>query len=378
LIGADQDWSETDANQRLTSYRNLWPGEYRFEVRAAPRNGRWGQSTLSMPVIVAAQWWQTWQALAAALLMLALGVHAMLRWRTHSLRQRQRELSALVEERTRELSLAKERAEDALKQLQGAQKQLVAAEKMASLGQLVAGVAHEINTPIGIALTAASHLEELAAEATHKLDAKTVTRSDLLRWQQEIGEASRLIVGSLQRAGTLVASFKQVSVDQSSGQRRRFRLEEFLREVQTSLQPSLRRTPHQLEIDCPKDIELDSYPGALFQIITNLVNNAVLHAYPDGRAGTLRIVANSRADQLELVFADDGVGMSPEIARRAFDPFFTTRRGSGGSGLGLHVVHNLVTQLLGGEIELLTTPGAGCTVRMQMPLTAPVAPTASE
>jgi signal transduction histidine kinase/ligand-binding sensor domain-containing protein len=377
LAGADRGWTETDATQRLTTYRNLWPGPYTFEVRAAPRNGRWGE-TFALPISVAAQWWQTWQALAIALLLLATAAHALLRWRTRALRQRQFELSALIDERTRELSLAKERAEDTLLRLEGTQKQLVAAEKMASLGQLVAGVAHEINTPIGIALTAASHLEELASEAQHKLDDNKVTRGDLVRWKQEIGEASRLIVGSLQRAGTLVASFKQVSVDQSSGQRRRFRLQEFLREVHTSLQPGLRRTPHRLEIDCAADIELDSYPGALFQIITNLVNNTVMHAFPDGRAGTMRIVAGARAGWLELVYADDGIGMSEEVSRRAFDPFFTTRRGTGGSGLGLHVVHNLVTQLLGGEIELLTTAGAGCTVQMRIPQAAPVAPTASE
>jgi signal transduction histidine kinase/ligand-binding sensor domain-containing protein len=378
LAGADEAWTETDSTQRLTTYRNLWPGQYRFEVRAATRNGRWGAAALSLPITVAAPWWQTWPAVLLALVALALGAHAMLRWRTRALRQRQLELSALIEQRTRELSLAKERAEDTLLRLEGTQKQLVAAEKMASLGQLVAGVAHEINTPIGIALTAASHLEELASEAQNKLDDNRVTRGDLVRWKQEIGEASRLIVGSLQRAGTLVASFKQVSVDQSSGQRRRFRLQEFLREVHTSLQPGLRRTPHRLEIECTADIELDSYPGALFQIITNLVNNAVMHAFTDGRTGTMRIVASSRAGRLELVFADDGAGMSAEIARRAFDPFFTTRRGSGGSGLGLHVVHNLVTQLLGGEIELLTTPGAGCTVRMRMPLEAPSLPMTSE
>jgi signal transduction histidine kinase/ligand-binding sensor domain-containing protein len=378
LAGADKGWTETDATQRLTTYRNLWPGQYVFEVRAAPRTGHWSRATLALPITVAAEWWQTWQATAAALLLLASAAYLLLRWRTRSLHQRQLELSALVEERTRELSLAKERAEETLQQLKGTQKQLVAAEKMASLGQLVAGVAHEINTPIGIALTAASHLDELASEAQHKLDDNRVTRSDLVRWKQDIGEASRLIVGSLQRAGTLVASFKQVSVDQSSGQRRRFRLEEFLREVQTSLQPGLRRTAHRLELDCAADIELDSYPGALFQIITNLVNNAVMHAFPEGRTGTMRIVAGARAGWLELVFADDGVGMSDEVSRRAFDPFFTTRRGSGGSGLGLHVVHNLVTQLLGGEIELLTTAGAGCTVRIRIPLAAPMAPMTNE
>jgi signal transduction histidine kinase len=280
-------------------------------------------------------------------------------------------LETLVERRTHELLQAKSGAEHALVELKGAQRQLVAAEKMASLGQLVAGVAHEINTPVGIAITAASHLQELAAEGNAKLAENRLTRTDLARWKEEVEEASRLILGSLTRAGTLIASFKQVSVDQSSGQRRRFRLREFLGEVQTALQPTLRRTPHQLAVYCDDRIELDSYPGALFQILTNLINNTIMHAFAEGQTGQMRVDAAIANGVVELRFSDDGRGMEKDVERRAFDPFFTTRRGSGGSGLGLHVVHNLVTQLLAGDIELKTAPGAGTTFVLRFPAVAP-------
>lgn len=359
LLGLDQDWTEVDAGQRIASYNNLWPGSYQLQVRSRANGLDWSANMLSLPVTVDPAWWQRpISSVAGVLLLLALIALGM-RWRTRKVQARAVALEALVERRTRELSLAKSGAEDALTDLRGAQKQLVAAEKMASLGQLVAGIAHEINTPIGIAITAASHLDELARQGNVKLAENRFTRSDLSRWKSDVADAARLISSSLDRAGALVASFKQVSVDQSSGQRRRFLLDDFLREVQTTLSPGLRRTPHTLVCDCPERIELDSYPGALFQILSNLINNAQMHAFAEGQAGHMWIGAQTQGEQVLLRFSDDGRGMQDDIAAHAFDPFFTTRRGSGGSGLGLHVVHNLITQLLGGEIELRTKPRQG-------------------
>lgn len=373
LVGLDEDWIETDAAQRSASYHNLWPGDYRLEVRARSRNGPWGDAMLTVPVAVIATWWQTPLALGLMLLGLLLSTYAGVRLRTLQMRRRAVELEALVERRTSELSQAKEKAEGALAELKGTQRQLVAAEKMASLGQLVAGVAHEINTPVGIAITAASHLEELAREGSGKLADNRLSKSDLNRWKNEVEESSRLILASLLRAGTLIASFKQVSVDQQSDQRRRFGLKAFLNEVQTTLTPTLRRTRHRLVIDCPEEIELDSYPGALFQILTNLVNNALLHAFDTEIPGQMQIQARSDGERLTLVFSDDGRGMDAQTALRAFDPFFTTRRGGGGSGLGLHIVHNLVTQLLAGEIELHTAPGQGTRFTMRFARKTPEA-----
>ena len=370
LLGLDEHWIATEASQRVASYHNLWPGSYQLQVRAQTRNGKVNEAMM-LPLTVIAAWWQTPLAAVIAVLLLVALILAGVRLRVVQIGRRAQALEALVERRTRELSQAKSGAEEALIELKGAQRQLVAAEKMASLGQLVAGVAHEINTPVGIAITAASHLQELAAQGSAKMAENKLTRGDLLRWKQEVEDAARLILNSLMRAGTLIASFKQVSVDQSSGQRRRFRLSEFLGEVNTTLLPTLRRSPHQLQIDCAADIELDSYPGALFQIQTNLINNALMHAFDDDAPGQMRIEARAKGDQLELRFSDNGRGMDANVARRAFDPFFTTRRGSGGSGLGLHVIHNLVTQLLGGDIELTTAPGQGAQFLIRIPLRAP-------
>ncbi|MBL8242596.1 MAG: hypothetical protein JNL89_00305, partial [Rhodanobacteraceae bacterium] len=372
LVGLDDEWIETDATQRLASFHNLWPGDYRLQVRARTRSAAWSVP-LSFPVKVVPAWWQTPLALVIGLLLLLLAAWGLVRLRTLRMRQRARELEALVEMRTHELSQAKERAEQALAELKGAQRQLVAAEKMASLGQLVAGVAHEINTPIGIAVTAASHLQDVTREGTSKLSEGRFTRNELGEWKSEIDTSARLVLSSLERAGTLITSFKQVSVDQSSGQRRRFQLNQFLDEVRHALNPTIRRTPHTLEIDCAAGIELDSYPGALFQILTNLINNAIIHAFTPERPGRMRVAARVEDDQLELSFSDDGRGMEASVAARAFDPFFTTRRGSGGSGLGLHVVHNLVTQLLAGQIQLRTEPGRGSEFVLRFRLRTPEA-----
>jgi signal transduction histidine kinase/ligand-binding sensor domain-containing protein len=376
LVGLEQEWIDVEASQRIASYHNLWPRDYRLEVRAQTRNGEWSE-ILGLPVEVVAAWWQRPLALLLGVFLLGALIVAGVRLRTLQMRRRALILEALVERRTHELSQAKSGAEHALVELKGAQKQLVVAEKMASLGQLVAGVAHEINTPVGIAITAASHLQELAAEGNAKLADNRLTRADLVRWKHEVEQAARLILGSLTRAGALIASFKQVSVDQSSGQRRRFRLGEFLVEVQTALQPTLRRTPHQLTIACDPRIELDSYPGAMFQILTNLINNAIMHAFGEDQVGQMQVEATLDGALVEMRFSDDGRGMETDVARRAFDPFFTTRRGSGGSGLGLHVVHNLVTQLLAGDIELRTDSGQGTTFVLRFPAVTPEAARAS-
>lgn len=371
LAGYEEAWVAAEAGVRIASYNNLWPGDYRLQVRARGRTGAWGAKPLELAVRVRPRWWQTVFTPIIGFVLLGLVILGVSSLRTRRLARREQILRALVDQRTVELSQAKSRAESALAELQGAQTQLVAAEKMASLGQLVAGVAHEINTPIGIALTAASHLEDIAKTGRAALESGQLSKQALARWQSDSAEAMRLVRTSLERAAVLVASFKQVSVDQSSEQRRQFELQPFLREIVTALAPSLKHTPHRLELECPEAIVLDTYPGALFQIITNLVNNAVLHAFPKPRAGHMSLRAKPLdAQMLELCFSDDGVGMAAATAQRAFDPFFTTRRGEGGSGLGLHVVHNLVYQLLGGSIELSSELGLGTKVLIRIPLQA--------
>jgi signal transduction histidine kinase/ligand-binding sensor domain-containing protein len=371
LQGFDRAWLSADANHRVAAYSNLWPGGYLLEIEGSNRIGQFGAEPLQIPIRVLPAWWQSGWFGALLLLVLVAMAYLSVAWRTARIQRRARTLERLVDQRTAELSLQVRRTEQAMAELTGAQDQLVAAEKLASLGQLVAGVSHEINTPIGIALTAASHLNETTREQREKLDHGTLTRTDLAAWQQMTEEASRLILGSLQRAHALIGSFKRVAVDQSSEQRRSFDLREFLDEVQFALQPSYRRSPHALSIECPPGIIVDTYPGALFQILTNFVTNSLMHGFADDQAGHMSIRIEPTARSFVMRYRDDGVGMPDAVARHAFDPFFTTRRGSGGSGLGLHLAYNLATRLLGGRIELNSQPGSGTEFVLTLPRHAP-------
>ena len=255
----------------------------------------------------------------------------------------------------------------ALGQLRETQDHLVQNEKLASLGALVAGIAHEINTPVGIGVTAASTLDSQARALAEKYRTNELKKSDLETFLGAAQESSQIILRNLQRAADLVHSFKQVAVDQASGERRRFVLRTYLDEILLSLAPKLKRTPHEIVIDCGGDVMPDSYPGALAQVLTNLIGNSLVHAFPDGRKGRIHIRARDEDGFVQLDYSDDGVGMSPEHLRRIFDPFFTTKRGQGGSGLGMHIVYNLVTQMLGGHIEAHSSEGGGLHVQLRFP-----------
>lgn len=285
-----------------------------------------------------------------------------------------RELESRVCQRTEALDRSNSELQAALTGLQQAQGQLVHAEKMAALGNLVAGVAHEINTPLGIGVTAASHLESETKQLGAALEDGTLTREDLQRFRQTALESAQLILRNLMRADKLVRSFKQVAVDQSSEQRRPFDLAVYLQEVVTSLNPALKKTPHRIELQADAPLLLDSYPGAVYQIVANLVVNALLHAFDDSRPGTIAVSARRYGDNVVLDIRDDGCGMSEEVRARIFEPFYTTRRGEGGSGLGLHIVWNLATQLLGGSIDCESAPGTGALFRLRFPAKAPAAP----
>jgi len=258
-----------------------------------------------------------------------------------------------------------------IEELRRTQVELIENEKMASLGRLVAGVAHEINTPLGIGITAASHLEVTFAAIERILgeDVPANLRAALAGARRCV----ELVMSNLGKAGQLVKSFKQVAVDQSDEVRRRVVVRRYLEEVLASLHPRLKSTPHRIELDCPADIELDTFPGALYQIAANLVLNALMHAFDSDRPGLVRINASVHGETLEMIFADDGKGMSEEIRQRAFEPFFTTRRGSGGTGLGLHLVYNLVTQVLRGTIACSSSPGHGTQFTIRVPLIASAA-----
>ena len=261
--------------------------------------------------------------------------------------------------------------ETTLDALRRAQDNLVEARKMAALGSLVAGIAHEVNTPTGLALTAVTHLRALTAEILEKFRAGTMKRSDLDRYLGQADEDGSHIEVNVARAAELIRSFKQVAVDQTSQERRSFALRPYIEAVLFSLRPRLKHLPHRIEVECPAELAMDSYPGALAQILSNLVLNAVIHAFPDGRAGTIRIAARSDGGMVDLSVADDGCGIPAEHLPHIFDPFFTTRRTDGGSGLGLSIVYNLATHALGGEVRCESAVGKGSCFSLRLPCEGP-------
>jgi PAS domain S-box-containing protein len=273
-------------------------------------------------------------------------------------------LEQRVQERTQELRAT-------LVQLTAAQSELVRAEKMSALGSLVAGIAHELNTPIGNSLTVASTLEDNAHRFAGSM-ATGLTRSRLEEFVSSTRQGAGILMRGLQHAAELVSSFKQVAVDQTSLNRRRFDLSATVHEILLTLGPTIRKYDHAVDCDMESGIIMDSYPGPLGQIITNLVNNALIHAFERGQQG--RIVVQARpgpGGTVQLQVSDNGIGIPPDHQTRVFDPFFTTRLGQGGSGLGLNIVYNLVTKTLGGTVHVASTLGQGATFHMVLPCKAP-------
>lgn len=255
---------------------------------------------------------------------------------------------------------------------------LANAGRAETIGQLVAGVAHEVNTPVGICLTAVTHLQEKSAGLRRRFDAGELRRTDMQRFLELCDESSQLIFSNLTRAAELVKSFKQVAADQAHTRRRPFNLRDYLHDIIWSLRPRFAATEHRLAIDCADEIVLDSYPGALWQVVTNLVINSQVHGF--GTApGTIEVrVDRVGPDHIELLYGDDGRGIPGEHLGKVFEPFFTTRHDQGSSGLGLHIVFNLVTGPLGGSIEVRPNRPRGTLFVLRLPLVAPSAPSGNE
>ena len=252
--------------------------------------------------------------------------------------------------------------------LRSAQRQLVEAEKMAALGSLVAGISHEVNTPLGISITAVTTMAAATEELKEQYALGPFRRSAFDGYLRIVTESNELIVGNLQRVDELMQSFKHVAVDQITSDRRTFYLRQYLEEVVRSLEPKLRAGRHTIHIAVDEDLRLVSYPGAFAQIITNLVINSLVHGYLGRQEGKLYIGAQRQGDRLHLQYRDDGMGIAAEHLGRIYEPFFTTARDRGGTGLGLHIVYNLVTQRLKGFIRHESTPAQGVTFFLDLPL----------
>jgi PAS domain S-box-containing protein len=273
-----------------------------------------------------------------------------------------------------EIRAARDAAEAALQHLKETQNSLIEAEKLAALGRLVAGVAHEINNPVGTSLTVASALERKTALFAAEAARGNLKRSSLNEFLKISREASAQLVTNLNRAAEMIQSFKQVATDRNYSSQRIIDLAALTEQVAMSLRPGLGKKNLTLNVDCQPELVINSYPGPYGQVLTNLFLNSVTHAFADGRRGAIGItVRASGKDNVEIIFSDDGCGMSEDIRRKAFDPFFTTRRDQGSTGLGLHIVHSIVTNYLGGRLTLESEPGKGTTIQLILPRVAPAA-----
>ncbi|MDF2633604.1 MAG: ATP-binding region ATPase domain protein [Pelosinus sp.] len=283
------------------------------------------------------------------------------------IRQFNRALENQVFERTKALEDTNSALRQTLEDLHQARRHLVESEKMALLGELVAGIAHEINTPVGNGITASSHLAVMTGEFNQKFLDSQMKKSDLETYLESCNKVSKIISSNLERAAELIRSFKKVAVDQLVEERRNFDLREYIQDVLTSLNPQLKKTQHKINVTCPENIIVYWYPGAFWQIISNMLNNSILHAYDLEEAGTITIAISYEDGMITLTYADDGKGMEPEVQKKIFEPFFTTRRGTGGTGLGMHIVYNLVVFKMKGTIECTSQLGSGTVFTIKLP-----------
>lgn len=275
-----------------------------------------------------------------------------------------RNLEQKVAERTTQLQTS-------LQNLQNTQSALVERERLASLGGLVAGVAHEINTPVGVAMTAVTHLTYLTHNLTEALQNNSLSKSGLQKFIAELDESALIVLKNLERAAEQIRSFKMVAVDQSNEEARQFFLLEYLQSVVLSLRPQLKKGQHQVLLDIPADLTLTSFPGIYSQIFTNLMMNSLIHGFAAQLAGEIRIQAQIQGQYLQINYYDNGKGIDPRIKPKLWDPFVTTNRQQGGSGLGTYILYNLITQGLQGRIDLVEDVPKGVHFAILIPL-APV------
>lgn len=257
---------------------------------------------------------------------------------------------------------------ESMETLKMAKDQLVESERMASLGGLVAGIAHDVNTPLGVGVTAASFLQERIKTLQVAYDDKTLTGKTMTSFLSEAQQTTNLLLGNLNRASDLISSFKQVAVDQTSEAERDVDLKLYIQEVIQSLAPSFKKTDHKIEVDCPDNLVVKIAPGAIAQIFTNMIMNSLIHGFDDKTHGLIHIKITQQDDEVTVEYSDDGKGLTEKNLERHFDAFFTTKRGKGGSGLGTHIMYNLVTQTLNGKISATSSEGEGLQYKIQFPI----------
>lgn len=301
------------------------------------------------------------ERLMLAVLVGGLLVSALLSFILLTLIRQRQVVQAEVNEKTRELLQA--------------QDLMVEQEKLAALGGLVAGFSHELNTPIGNSLMGTTSLLEQTQRLHHQFEQDELKRSELAHYLSVAIESSHIIHDNLRRSAELINSFKQMSVDQATEHKRQFNLKQMVEGLFTTLQPQIRQGGHTLDLRIDDTISLNSYPGPLGQVLTNLITNSLIHGFRDKTEGLITLLAKPPSSHyIEIRYRDNGEGMAPDIKRKIFEPFFTTRMGQGGSGLGMHLVYSIVRTLLGGTIQVISEPGAGAEFVITLPLNAPDQP----
>lgn len=278
------------------------------------------------------------------------------------LAKHQDKLSELVAEKTAKLEVS-------LADLKNAQRQLIEAEKLAALNELVAGVAHEINTPLGIAVTSISTCEESLKQIIKAFETETLKRSDLLRFLNNSKDLQSISMKALSRASEIVRDFKSVAVDLGSNENRKIELQQYIKEIMHTISPHYKRLPIKIEYHVEQKFEFITHPGSLFQIVSNLIQNSIKHGFDGREHGNIWLKATVLPSKkhVKISVADDGIGMSKNILANIYTPFFTTKRGKGGSGLGLSIVHNLVVKKLQGDIQVNSTLGKGTEFIITLP-----------
>lgn len=276
-------------------------------------------------------------------------------------------LEEKVIKRTKALRDSNQELLEALEQVHQYQSQVIQSEKMASLGQMVAGVAHEVNTPIGLGVTASTMLSDRIDVVLEQLEGQTLTAPQLKKFLTESKENTLIVYRNLTRAAELISSFKQVAVDQTAGQIREINVYEYLNEIITSMQPTLKKYRHTIEIDCAPTYTIKTRPGPINQVIMNLVMNSLIHGFKSLEQGKITIKASVSGGRCYIQYKDNGVGIEEKVKQKIFDPFVTTNRGEGGSGLGMHLVYNLVTQALKGKISVHSEVGEGAQFNLDFP-----------
>jgi len=271
------------------------------------------------------------------------------------------------EETQAELTVKNDELEIALETLRETREELIQTAKSSLTSQLVAGVAHEINTPVGVSLTTSSFLQTEVTKLLTASNEGSLTKSDFVTHLSAIGEAASTIQRNLENSASLIESFKQVAVDQTGHRKRSFNLKDYIEEVLKNLHSAFKHTHHDITLECPDDINLDSYPGAYSQVLTNLLMNTLEHGFKERDDGHISIKIDRDPKGLIINYSDDGHGIDPKDMPHIFIPFYSTAHGKGGSGLGLSVINNLVTTVLGGTIQCESVMNKNTTFTMVIP-----------